>query len=239
MPHKAWVLHASVCVLLILMFVLAQLQGWLKITTVQCQLDSGACPPNVQQKLEALKTHSYFFTNLSQVATTLLPNNSYAVRTTSRIKPREVLISLTSNGSLYQLMWADGQSVVITPTGTVLPENTGFTQLPQVMVDLPESDIISNQQLNQPLHQTLLVALQQLSKNSLPWSGIEVRSPQKIVVTLSNLPRVIIDTTTGTEAWQRLPHILASEQVTQLSPPIQEIDLRFNLPVLRTSPSEK
>lgn len=232
MPHKVWLLHGCSFLAVIGLLVIAQVQGWFAIQEVECQLDDSACPDAVRNRLNPLTNISYFFSNLPQETTEILGDQAYAVLAVNRVRPWVVKVELTQIGTYYQLNLPDGQQLQVTPAGAT--ESPTTPSIPQVTVITTPAEILNNNQVYPQFHQALSLAIQELNQQEISWRSITVVSLQEILIELDDGRRVIIDTTVTAKALQLIPSILAHESVQQLSPQIKELDLRFNLPVLRT-----
>jgi len=215
----------------------AQLSGWFNTRRVVCLLDNTTCPTELAQALSPLTKRSYLFTNFSTVTTELLPSNQYALIEVKKTIPWELQITLTSTGISYQITQSDGVSVFIDPTGAV---TTNPNSKPSANLKSLQNfnELIPQEQLDPQLHIVLSATLLELQAAAISWETFTIESPSKITIDLAQGIRVIIDTNSSADTISLLKELLDSEAVKQLSPPIQEIDLRFSLPALRVEKSQ-
>lgn len=234
MRNKVWLLHILTSFIAVSIFLLAHFGGIFNVREIDCTVEENPCPEEISNQLSSLRSKSYFFTNFADETHTLLGNGTYSVLEARQVHPWKIEIKLTQIGTQYQLVGENGEKNIVLPNGKTEPgENMS---LAQISTQDPKA-YITNSYVHEDLHKALSILVQELQTTAIKWKSITVESPQKILIELETNQRVIIDTTLTSGQISLIPQIVAHSAVQELTPGIKEIDLRFNLPVLRTEVS--
>ena len=177
-----------------------------------------------------LYQRSYFFTDIKQFAAQNLDTHTYNIQAASQQAFGVIELQLSRIGTEYYLTDATQQSFRIAANGTA----TVIDQPQSPLIKLSAAVPTKFSALDPLLHNALSLTLQQFQTQSTSWNSITVISTEKIVIELATPQHVIIDTSITTAQLEVIPSILAQESIQALSPAVKEIDLRFNLPVIRT-----
>jgi len=219
---------------IIFLLLTASSYRFLRIQNISCQTTTSETCSAVDQ-LSQLKNSWVFFTNISEhpVVTTYAQKNNLTLVSYKIYLPHTVLLIFAKNPRAYTLELHAGKIYSISKSGTaeLLSE---FSESPTIRVTtalslLSESGSI----LPQHLHTFLLQYTDNLSVIALlptsltlyeTFAQLESQDGVQILISYENTERKM----------RQLEQILQSQAVTALDKPLQEIDLRFDLPVLRT-----
>lgn len=228
MSKKVGIFHTISGLFFLLILSVAYFNNWFVIKEIRCTVDDASCSPEMFSQFQVLLGKQYFFTDFLKKTTSLIDSSLYTVESVKKESLGVIHISLSQIGSRYHLLYESGELLTVYPTGELKQEPAS---------GLPTIAMIGNSSsssLPPQLHLALSSALVELSRAQLKWQTIKVVSQEKILIELETGQRVIIDTSDSSSRLQVLPQLLVQDSIQELDPPVKEIDLRFNLPVLRT-----
>ncbi|NCO11932.1 MAG: hypothetical protein COZ34_01810 [Candidatus Pacebacteria bacterium CG_4_10_14_3_um_filter_34_15] len=197
-----------------------------KINVINCRVSKNNCSQELYQKLEILKGKSLFFVNLDRELT----NNEISTETIllqnyQKRFPGTISLEFSEEKVAYQLNLEENQ-LFISEFGNILPNN-------QNVVDLPT--VSWNSKQSQESHTKILKILNSVNGTDLIIEKITRINDKEIVINIKNNPPLIIDEDSIDSKVAILVTLLNSREIKEYGKPIKEIDLRFNLPVLRTA----
>ncbi len=207
----------------LLIFILGLL---VRIDTIDCRILETNCSPEIYEKLESLKGKSLFLVNFEK---TLNENgfNSETILLQDYQKkfPGTVVLRFTEEKVSYQLEFEDS-TLFISEFGNILQNNQDVQDLPKVNW---------NSQLSNEVHLEISKILKSLSETDLKIEKITRKNSKEIIIIIRDHPPIIIDDETIDKKLAILDTLLKSREIEEYEEPIKEIDLRYNLPVLRTT----
>ncbi|MBD3250562.1 MAG: hypothetical protein GF381_03280 [Candidatus Pacebacteria bacterium] len=215
----------------------------LVVENLECYLD-GQLEPVVCQQLSELKGQSFLFTNLdrSVLYTKLLKNDQgqiFQVSTYSKKLPSSLIIELTKQQPVYQLISQDGQSYWVNRQN-YFGQNDPSLKLPQVQLKSSMPEVIQDQQVEPEFNQQLIKLVDLLSEVDLNYQQLILDGSASKLILVDGLPLLF---EFGQDELRLVGQIQATvkqrELIEQeLAASLKEIDFRFDLPVVRTTSSQ-
>ena len=208
-----------------------------RVRSVECVVDEkNAEDLTVCKQLSSLRGSPIFFRDFSQDSSVL--NALYIEDTKEVFHIQKVSVSLdgrvrfllTQSPPLYRVTYDDGP---------VLFAFSGETRQDDVRVIVPEVTLqVGTSQDLAKYHPFLVHFLQSLPEDRSRIQKIEIISPIKIKLKVENFPQFLLELNQDpvTQA-QRFHTILHTLEPKEIDVAILEIDLRFELPVLRVTES--
>ncbi len=229
---KHTVLHKSA---FLLVFIFATV--WLvtrSTTQVICTTQSAEnCDPEVERSLAALTGKSLIFSDTKAMAESLLQSQPLTVTKVSKDLLGKVEISLAAHTPKYILKTADESMFVVFENGQTKQLFTLPEQLQLFSAFFSSTDRITDGYLQKETHFLLDQLTTALQKTELQPQYITWKEEHSLEIQLEKGPLVFLDPTKLQHSITTIVAILASPELTSLKP-VAEIDLRFELPVLRT-----
>lgn len=231
-PRRAPLFLTASALVLMAGFGLTQL----RVHDVTCQDDrQQECPTEVVSQLHSLKGQSLIFANIeTQTSSLLAETPTHRLKTIQKLFPDTVVIELESQQLLYQLkLLGQSEYRTVTDTGSVIVGGrTDGLILLVVSADL--WDAWQSAGMVDPFVQESLSKLPLLlAESGIQTEALVLIDAQTLVMYLPNNQTAIIDTAELPGDLARLTVILDELQSQPLEQPIEEIDVRYDLPVLR------
>lgn len=199
--------------------------------------------PEICQQMDFLQQRSLFFYNLdtsplfSQVVKNDKGQAFQVVRYYKRL-PHELVLLFTKQDPSYRLV-LDKQVFLVNQQDFICADDQHFQDLPLVRLDKKYKDKINHQKIERGFNQQLLNLVQALLKQQVRFETIVIAG-QESYVTNKQWRRFIFDFTqlqTKALAAQLAKKIVLIQQnleQSQFEGQIQGVDMRFDLPVVRT-----
>lgn len=209
------------------------------ITTIDCQLMTGeSCPHAYEEKISEMIGKPLF---------SVSPNNGQEANAAAamgfevvdyrRKLPGTIILTVQSEDPQYLLVFKD-TAVLISEFGMVLhrPVPDKILTIEIAENDLSADTLILNDKLIDPYVQALSAIARDLSTNT----GVHVEkiiwhNEYEIELILDKYPSVLIEASKPSAALAQLRILLSSTELSDILDDVSTIDLRFDLPVLRTS----
>lgn len=210
------------------------------IRQVDCQLNEAALETGVCAEIQQrFLGRSFFFTNIGEdeIWQQLLLDEKYSqnyqLQSLNKTLPGKISLLLSSQLPDYRLRLSDGSSYLLTESNKLKTDRTGL-ELVEITY-LPTEEITRHGYLDNYMQEQFLSLVRAINQAKVPVQNISWRSDQQIELELSGRSLTVILDNSANFAWQikRLALILADETVSETLSGKSQLDLRFNLPVLR------
>lgn len=212
--------------------------GLFTIESVNCHLETkGNCGNELASFLDqALLQQSLFFTDFEAILTnepfTSLP---YTFISYQKSLPDNIQVTFAEESLQYFLQTADGQKFAVGTEGSVVNLAKNESNLPEIQINKSAEDLLSSKKLSPEIHGAIAALLNSLHKQNLSFQDIKWHSTNEIEFFLTTGQKIILDAENPSQAIEKLKLILDSTEIEVIEKPIEAIDLRFEMPVLRTS----
>ncbi len=205
-----------------------------KVSSIECRVDNKECTQELLEKISTLKGTSFFFGNFEKK---LLENQStssiYILKSVKKKFPGTLDLFFTQEQVQYLLLTSEKKEY-IGESGTILPAEQQVTRT--FTFDWKsEEPIIQNTKVMEKYHKKFLAILKILKQESIENANFIWNSDQEILLNLANGPVLIFDAETIETQVKKIDTIIEAKELEEIEEPILEIDMRFDLPVLRTS----
>lgn len=202
---------------------------------VKCTIGNNDCPPELQQKIAVLKGSSFFFGNFEKkLEQNRFSESIYILETIKKIFPNTVWVTLKQEQVAYTLT-INGQKNFIGKSGVIVPSSE-TNDMHFVQFDWnTEKSIVSENTVSANYHQKILNVAQILKEKPIENARFSWNSDQEIQLFIPNQPIFIFDTDTIETQVKKVDTIINAKELEEIAEPILEVDMRFDLPVLRTS----
>ncbi len=202
----------------------------LNITSIICQVENQFCQDEVQQQLQPLIGRSIFFSDLETDVGQQLKDQPFKLKMLRKRLPNQLIIKIEPIEPIYNIRLGETTRAVDV-AGNVQPQS--ITDLPIVIVE-PNCPLINSAwQINLTYHSQLIGFWQTLHEKHLAINELKCLSPDTVVIKIPDQPKFILHPDSLTLQAQKLSILIESLKFDTFTPIIQEVDLRFNQPVLR------
>ncbi len=202
--------------------------GWLatfKVQEVKCVVQDHPCSAEAEQQAQTLNHRSFFFTDLEKVgADNLSSLPGYQLVSIQRQLPQTVVLTLQQNAALYRLRQIDTNETVVVDT-------QGYFYTADQQESLPLVVVVDKNQ-NPDRHTQLVDLFKTLTDEHITFKQIEVVSDNVALIYLDGQTTAVINVSSPIQDTKKLSIVLKGIEPGTLSQ-IQEIDVRYRLPVLR------
>lgn len=204
-----------------------------KTNTIKCQIENSECPEVLIKNLNTLKGSSFFFSNIQKKLENNKTNDSiYILESISKKFPGTIKLYFKQEEIRYSLITSN-KTFHIGNSGTTIPTESDYSEIISFTWK-NEEVIINNNKINDDYHNKFLNISTNLSKNNLENTTITWVSDSEIILKTPNKPPFIFDKQTIETQVKKIDTIMNARELEEIEEPILEIDMRFNLPVLRT-----
>ncbi len=215
-----------------------------RVRVIQCVTTTQqTCPDSFMQALTPFEGQSLFLIQPMTITQSAeLQSSGYQVVAYQKKLPNQLFLTVRSEKPLFTVQ-SGSENQTISEYGRVIQAPSDQV-LPLIIIDdgtattdaVPDQKSIQNGSLVEPYQTPVIQIISEFKDHpSLKISTLIWKSPQEIEIKLDNNIRVLVDTSSYGHAARKTTAILASEKVQSEVESIQEIDLRLDLPVLRTS----
>lgn len=228
--------HTLVILVVITFLLLLAGSLGLRIQTIQCSINDRSCSSEIDTALLPIKGESIFFFDESQLSSLLSSYPTYQIKSYSFQLPSTLKLELAPQRVMYYLTSnSQTQNLGVTDQGLLtssLPDES-VTQV--IIPDNHWVDLKTGQNLDAELHRGLTLILSELEVASISVPIILWQDTQTVVLDKPEIPLVLIDPQQAGTNIARLKLLLTEIQKEPLSNQVQEIDVRYKLPVLRNT----
>jgi cell division septal protein FtsQ len=214
------------------------LMASVKVKHLTCLLDDHECPSEVMAQLTTLTTNSLFMSDLEAKATQALGNlPGYQLVSLKRQLPQTLIVSVKKNPALYRLRALSApETKIVDSQGYLYPvESDPTTTLPQVIIsDEQWQVILENSQVSSELQSKINQTITALGVEQITFTHLELSSSTIALISLSPQTTAVLDLTAAHRDVKKLSLVLKGLEPATLTQ-IQEIDVRYTLPVLRSN----
>lgn len=202
----------------------------LRITSINCQIETQPCPENIQLLFRPVLGQSIFFSNLEALLNTQLQDQSFQLIKINKRLPSQLTIWLRSIDPIYNLQFSD-KTQAVDLKGNLLAQQ--LSNLPTMIVQTDCPIMAQPQQLDQKIHFQLIQLWQQFQVKQLKPERVNCISSDLVLIKITGQPQFLLDLANLATQTQKLLIVISSLKLETFNPSIQEVDLRFNQPVLR------
>lgn len=208
----------------------------LSVKNVECHLLSGQqCSPELVETLQALQGKSMLFEDYASAGanspSTKQPVTLVAIK---KKLPSTVIVTFKHEAAEYVLVEPD-QTSIISETAKAF---TGEYNTDGLLFVQSDQNLISENGYIEPdVHHTIMTIKQTAKEIQLPLTGFHWVDKSTIKLSMENREeQFIVDSESPRLQLHTISLILKSNEYRDISEKKTELDLRFNMPVLRTQP---
>lgn len=206
-----------------------------KISVVICQFKQDPCPDEIVKQLN-FQNKSIFFTDIEQSVQKIIFIKPIKLVEIKRYLPGKLSLSFTSVEYLYQLKFGNSYFSVDND-GNLYPAES---QANLIMIEIEEQkfdQLVENSRLKPNYHGQLTRGLDQLAKAQMKIKQFFLTN-DILVIKLENYPQLLLTLDNFSQEIENFLLINQQIDVNQYQPSIMEIDLRFDLPILKERSSD-
>ena len=205
-----------------------------RVSHIECKLTQNNCTSELQDRVNILKGTSFFFGNYEKkLEQNNFSESIYILESVKKKFPNTLVITLKQEQVAYSLLLNE-ETKYIGESGLLLPSQEKDKKT--VQFDWKnEKAVITDNQIIPEYHQKFLSVAQTFKEKSIENVHFIWNSDQEILLELPNQPLFIFDRDTIETQVKKVDTIISAKELEEIAEPILEIDMRFNLPVLRTS----
>lgn len=226
----------SVIIVALLYVVFVLTKSFLSVKTIECHITSDeACSQDLIQALEGIRGKSMFFTNYEKMLDqSQLSKQPVTLTTIQKKFPDTVMLTFKYEPAEYVVIQPSGTNV-ISETGKAFAGDYDTTGLLPIQSD---QDLISDTgYIDTEVHHTILAILTTVEELKLPLTHVYWVDKSTIRLSMENREEgFIVDSESPRLQLYTLSLVLKSNEYRDVSEKKSELDLRFNMPVLRTQP---
>ncbi|GIK83802.1 MAG: hypothetical protein BroJett025_04240 [Patescibacteria group bacterium] len=203
------------------------------ISAVECSVDSTACPQDLQNTADSLKNKSFFFSNFEKELLKQQPTGLvYILESVSKKFPGTIQLTFKQEQVKYALLVA-GEKKEVGDTGITLPAQSNETKI--VIIEWKhDAVVLADNAVITEYHKIFLPVAETLSKSVVEHHRLIWNSDTEILLELEGQPLFIFDKQSIQTQIKKVDTIITAREIDEIEEPILEIDMRFDLPVLRT-----
>ncbi len=206
----------------------------LLIRKIECVVgpNQQPCTSSTVDQLSTLRNTPLLFSSPEIKIASVLNNEPYQTVRVNRRLPDTLIIVLETLTYSYRLQTED-KEFVVTDTGIAF-ERSSNTELPKL--NSASELVLENKRVKPEFHSHFLLLLAAIELNSLSIDSVQLLDSQTLEITLQEPETtVIVNPSLAANQLQTALVILKNNKVSELSDPVQKLDMRFDLPVLRTT----
>jgi len=211
------------------------------VNQIECFLESDKSLINCSQ-LENLKGKSLFFydfaidENINQVYLNSETNQIYQIESIQKKLPFTLVVGLNQQAPVYKLSLENGEFFVVNKTGQMKKDQANLDLVTFNVKDSVKEQIVTDQKVEVNWNDFLNELSTALVNEKIKYQTISVHNADTIEIKLEDNLSAITELTTDPEIdVLRLNTLLDNLDLNMIDVAIKEIDLRFKLPVLRTT----
>lgn len=203
-----------------------------KNSTIICKIVEQPCPDAFTEKITRVLTKkSFFFTDLTyEFQTEPLNSQVYLLEKVEKKLPSTLILTFSQEKALY-VVHQNGEYFV-SQSGKILPNAQTSDQLLSITF-LEENKLVTDSTLNKDYHLLFATIAEKINKHTFVPAQVEWKSDQEITLFLPNMPKILLDIPAIQTKLDILDTIVYAREIEDRKATVLEIDMRFNLPVLR------
>lgn len=214
--------------LLIFLFLVAN-----RVNKIDCFVANNTCPQELIENSTILKGSSFFFGNFKEkLHENLLENNIYILQSITKKFPGTLILKFVQEEIEYSIL-LNNETKFIGKSGTLIPNNSE-TKDDLVIEWKIDNSLIEENKVNGEYHKLFLVLARFLGQTTRQSQRIVWNSNEEIILDIPGKPQFIFDLETIETHIKKVDTIISAREIDEIEEPILEIDMRFDLPVLRT-----
>lgn len=203
-----------------------------RVTNINCQIEGLSCPEDLLQNLADLKGSSFFFTNFEKKLTNNQNRDTvYILTSVKKEFPSTINLNFTQEKIEYELI-VENESKYIGISGKNLPHKNNDIKLS--IIWQKEDNIFEKNKVNSKYHNIFINVSKNLEKVTVDKIILNLISDSEIIMEIQGQPTYIFDIETIETQTKKVDTIIKARELEEIEEPILEIDMRFDLPVLRT-----
>lgn len=207
---------------------------FLPVGQVQCQLvPEGNCPGTLQTSLQSLQGNFLVLTSFEEKVTSLPIPPGYALVESKKKLPNTLQLTFQKESALFQVRCVDCPEPLLIGEHShrLHPQDS-----PVPTFDMPytTTELVTDQTLHQIYFQPLSQIVLSLYKQGLIFQNGKWNSPEEVRLEVADKPELIVSTEAIDHQLAVLAALLSGDSLDQIPEPVREIDLRYNMPVIRT-----
>lgn len=203
------------------------------VKNIECQLDQQTCPESLTNSLTVLHGKPLFFTNYQSILQEQRVPLPVTLTQVKKHLPNTLNLEFSSQNLAYMIQTNEG-TIAVSTTGVLFKDTT---VLPPTTIEVkPElsSVLDPNHAIQAPIHTAFLELVTTLEKSDLPVKHISWVDKDTINLIMNDGQlNAVVDQKNPRVAIEKLELIIKSQEYQAVQENVQEIDLRFDLPVLR------
>lgn len=205
-----------------------------RVTAIECLVEGVSCPKELHQEAGTLKYSSFFFTDFKKK---LLENQSggsiYILESLTKKFPGTLILQFKQEHIEY-LLESSEQKNYIGKSGVVLPQQPNDLEI-TTFNWRDEKQILTQNMVDEGYHSLFLSIARSLQKLTTKNHKISWISDSEIILEIPGEPLYIFDRETIETQVKKVGTIIHARELDEIEESILEIDMRFDLPVLRIS----
>ena len=221
------------------------LQNFFSIKNIECRVSTNdKCPDFLVNRLEEnIKGKPIIFTDLElEMTKEPFVSDSFALKGQKKKLPNYIEVVFDHEPIIYLIRTQkdDDKTKAVTQSGFIWETENSTKGVP--VVDFSQTNQLSeqnkdpfNNKMNEKKHNPIKKIVSSLKKMNLPYQEIVFLSESEILLKIEDSLVAILDDKEVEKSVAELSAILSSPEYLEREEKVEEIDLRFRLPVLRTS----
>jgi len=211
----------------------------LPVKKIECKLSSSLeCPETLVTALDSLQNQPLIITDFSNLIANLDLPPGYTLSNVSKSIPDTLKLIFLEEKALFKITCLDCEGELAIGTHRHLLSNSAGdennTELSTFFISSNSQKIIENNQIKPEYFEPAKNLAESLYKLGFVFQNGEWVSQSEIRINLNNYPVAIFSHDQISKQIAALELILKGDALSQASAEITEIDLRYNMPVLRT-----
>jgi cell division septal protein FtsQ len=203
-------------------------------THIECSLSDAECPSDLVAQLRPLEGKSLFFTDTSKEVYHLNLER-YELITIHKKFPDTIILVFASKKNLYLLQQENSPDVWTVAESGYAQQMSSSEALPTILISPNWSQPLQENTVEPSLHNTIRQLLTELNSNHIEHTSIEFKSSEEIIVHLNNGQQALLTQENLISQVKKLGIISKNVDTKAIDTNIRTIDLRFELPVLKTN----
>lgn len=233
MPRKVLAFFSVISFFIIIVVVTQFTFPIFKIKKIECQIDDQTCPTELTQQLESIQGKSFLFSPLeTQILS--LDLNLYQLESVSKSWPATIFLKFSHKPNSYIIRTSIEDPLLLVAENSLAQPISTQQNLPLIEV-YDWNDSIQDDRVTAQLHQLNLDLIQLLASQNISYSSIKIYGSQQIEISLLENLVALAQTDELESQIIKLAIILEELDLKTIDLQINQIDLRFKFPVLKTS----
>ncbi len=204
-----------------------------RITKIECYLEGSNCPDELLQDLKQLDGTSFFFANIEKkYSENQTIDSIYILESTKKKFLSTLVLNFKQEKIEYELI-IDNTSYYLGNSGKIIPKKD--QNIKTIIQWAMEEQILENSLVNPNVHTKALEIAHTIEQLKIEKATLYWNSNSEIILEIPDKPKFIFDSETIQTQIKKVDTIVHAKELEEIEAPILEIDMRFDLPVLRTA----